>query len=107
MRISKILPGYKGMQEYMQDFLHDLINTVQEVCGEHTLAQAIGAAFLTTIFAVLMLLVWALLSFLLGGVVYFLWNWVSWLPPVGYWESYCLTLLSFILFRGPVIHLSE
>lgn len=107
MRLHKVLPGWKGMQSYMQDFLHDFTLTVKEVCGQNTFAQLTGAAFVTTVYALAILLVWAALSFILGGVVYFLWNWVDFLPTIGYWESYCLTLLSFILFRGPVIHLSD
>ena len=104
---KSLFPGYRGLQNYGRDFFHDFVLTIEEICKDNTLAQVTGVAFLTTVYALAVLVIWALLSFLLAGIVCLLWNWVGWMPAMGYWESYCLTLLSFILFRGPVIHLSE
>jgi len=81
-----------------------------ELAGSGTLPQILGVIAISAAFSVIIIVAWALLSFLLGLLVWFLWNQVMpdlGLPVIGYWQAYCLTLLSAVLLRGNSVHLKE
>jgi hypothetical protein len=100
----------RDIRGYLADCWDDFEATVQEVCGEKTLPQVLGLALVVAAFTVVIILLWAALSFLIALCVWPLWNEVMphlGLPPITYLQAYCLTLLCAILFRGNSIHLKE
>lgn len=100
----------KDLRGWSSDWLDDFCATVNEVAGRRTLPQILGVVFVVFVFAGLAVVMWAVLSLLLGLLVWLLWNQVMpdlGVPAIGYWNAYCLALLCAILFRGNSVHLHE
>jgi hypothetical protein len=100
----------KDVRGYFSDCFDDFCATIEEVCGQKTLPQMLGVSFIVVVFCLAMIVLWGALSLLIALPVWGLWNQIMpdlGLPGIGYWQSYCLTFLCAILFRGNSVHLKE
>ena len=100
----------RDVRGYCNDCFDDFCVTVEEVVNHKSLPQILGVITIVAGFAVVTIVLWAVLSFLLALPVWWLWNAAMpdiGVPEIGYWNAYCLTLLCAILFRGNSVHLKE
>ena len=94
---------FKDLREVISDNWSDFCETVYTVCSQKNLPQILAASVIVIAFAVGMILIWLALSVLLAFPVWALWNIALpglGVPEIGYWQAYCLTMLSAILIRG-------
>ena len=98
----------KELRGYAKDWFDDLVATIEELTKNHSLPQLLGVGLIVVAVILVMIVAWAILSLLLGLLVWGLWHVVApplGIPMLGYWQCYCLTLLCSILFRGHTVKL--
>lgn len=59
---------------HMRDFWSDFFQTLREVCQQHTPAQVCAGSFISVLYLLIHLAIWAVASIPLGFLVYVLWQ---------------------------------